>query len=309
MLFFLIAPILFNATWIIDTFLSRLFKKEQNNWVLESSISTLMIIGGIIALLVALMILPFSYNQILSVPINTILIIIWCGIIYGIAAYPYFHALNHENIENIVPILQTIPLFSYIFGVIVLWESIWSLHILLMVCIIVVTWLFSRNFKENRINRKWMIRTLCSACLYGLFYVLFKYWGGESISIRSAFFWEHIGVAIWCLSFAIPSKARRTTIKYLQANGWKFTILNIINELIFIIGIMIINYLTLSHPVAVINTLTSWIQPIIGFVMVFIAHKLIPKVYERDYTTKTIVYKIILCILSLVLLWRFFHII
>ena len=65
---------------------------------------------------------------------------------------------------------------------------------------------------------------------------------------------------------------------------------------------MIINYLTLSHPVAIINTLTSGIQPIIGFIMVFIAHKFLPKIYERTYTTKIIIYKIILCIVSLLLL-------
>ncbi|MFA7285118.1 MAG: hypothetical protein WC004_04850 [Candidatus Absconditabacterales bacterium] len=304
----LLAPILFNATGIVDTFLTKLFRKEQDDGVLQSSISTLMIIGGIIALVVALVILPFVYPIMGDLSVYMTAMVVICGVVYGLAAYPYFHALYHERIENIIPILQTIPLFSYFFAITLLGEQISGLQLGLMIAIIIVTGLFSWDFTTKKLNWKGMLWTMGSSLLYGLFYVLFKYGGGENVNIWLAFFWEHVGVALGCLVFAIPSKARRTTMRYLGAHGWKFGLLNLSNELFFIVGVMIVNYLTLSQPVAIVNTLTNGVQPIVGFGMIFAAYRLRPKIFDREYRGKILLYKMILCVVSLALLGRFFHI-
>jgi hypothetical protein len=49
----ILTPILFNFTGLIDTYLTKLFGKQQKAGNLQSSTETLMIIGGMIALLVA----------------------------------------------------------------------------------------------------------------------------------------------------------------------------------------------------------------------------------------------------------------
>jgi uncharacterized membrane protein len=110
----LLAPILFNATGLIDTFLTTKFKNHESDGLLADGTATLMIIGGIVALFVSVLIIPFYYDVLFSIDTRNIVYLLICGLVYGFAAFPYFKALHMERIENIIPILQTIPLFTYI---------------------------------------------------------------------------------------------------------------------------------------------------------------------------------------------------
>lgn len=124
LLIFLIPPILFNLTWLIDTFLVSKFWEEKENWTLESWIWTLMIIWWTIAGLVALWLFPFVYKDIFTIQRQSLLYLLAWGIAYGLAAFPYFKALEKEQIENILPMYQTVPLFAYIMRILLLWETI-----------------------------------------------------------------------------------------------------------------------------------------------------------------------------------------
>jgi drug/metabolite transporter (DMT)-like permease len=93
----------------------------------------------------------------------------------GIAVYPYLEALKGEKIENIIPMLQTIPVFSYVLANIVLGESmsIWS--IIIMIAVVGTTMLFSRDLQAKKYNRKGILLMLLSSLFYGLSYVSFKF--------------------------------------------------------------------------------------------------------------------------------------
>lgn len=304
----LLAPILFNTTWIIDTFLTKLFKKKENEWLIHNSISSLMIVWWVITLIVSLILFPFVYNIFSTISVWATIILVLAWVLYWLAARPYFKALYAEKIENIIPILQTIPLFSYIFGFIILWESITTHQIILMILIILCTWLFSRNIHTKQWNVKWFLLAIGSSMLYWLSFVLFKQWWWETTHVWLGFFREHIGVTLACLAFALVSRNRKSTYSYFISKWLKFWVLNISNELIYIVWIMIINYLTLIYPVAIINTIWNWLQPIIWFVMVRLAYKILPSYFEREYGKKELMRKILLSILCFWLLWYFFYI-
>lgn len=306
LLLILIAVFLFNLTWLIDTFLTKKLGSEQEQGIIHSKIWTLMIIGGIIALFVSSLLLPFIISSIKFNIISIILIISWW--LYWLAALPYFYAFSHEKIENIIPMLQTIPIFIYILWVIILWEYFTTIKVILIIFIVIITTLFGRNFKEKKFNYKWIFLVLFSSILYSLSFVFFKLWWWQDLSIWQAFFRQHLWVAIISLIRIFNEKIRKTTFNYFNKNNISFSILNISNELFYIIWIMIINYLFLSHPIAFIETISNSFQPILWFIMVRIAYKLFPSIFERKYTKKEIIFKIYLCILFLILLWLFFYI-
>jgi uncharacterized membrane protein len=304
----LLAPVLFNITGIIDTFLTKLFKRQENEWLIHNSIASLMIIWWVITLIVSLLLLPFVYKMFSTISVRSTITLIFAWVLYWLAARPYFKALYAEKIENIIPLLQTIPLFSYVFGFFLLWEAITTHQIVLMILIIFCTWLFSRNIHTKQRNIKWFLLAIGSSMLYGLSFVLFKQWWWESTHVWLAFFREHIGVTIASLTFALISKNRKSTYSYLMSKWLKFWILNISNELFYIIWIMIINFLSLLYPVAIINTMSNWLQPIIWFIMVRLAYKFLPSYFEWEYSKKELTRKILLCILCFWLLWYFFSI-
>lgn len=303
----LLAPILFNLTGLIDTFLTTKFKNHESDGILEDGTATLMIIWGVIALLVSLFIFPFFHTELFSIWSRSIFFLFVCGVFYGLAAYPYFKALRAERIENIIPILQTIPLFTYILAFFILDEKLGLSQVLIIFAIVVTTILFGRDYHSKTMNRKGVFLTVVSSLCYAVSYIFFKMWGGESTNIWISFFREHLGVAIVCLLWWLKSRVFSTTRLYFKTNGRKFSILNLWNEVFYIVGVMIVNFLTLLYPVAVVSTLSNGIQPLLWFLMTYLAFKLYPRLFERNYTKQDLILKIWLCILACGLLAWFFH--
>lgn len=300
LLVFLIPPILFNLTWLIDTFLVTKFGEEKSNWTLESGIWTLMIIGGTVAWLVALWLLPFVYQDIFAIKRQPLCYLLAGGVAYGIGAYPYFKALEKEQIENIYPIYQTVPLFAYIIGFLLLWEIIPLRQIAAIIGIILVTALFYVDFKHFTFNKKAVFLCLTSVILYASSFVFFKKWWLAENNLWVSFFWEHIGVLLTGLRFFSKSSIRKTTIKYFKQAWRKFSILNIFNEMFFISGIILQNYISLHYLIVYMSVITNGGQVLLAFLMKYLAHRRNPKRYKRDYTRKSIIIKIVLAIIVLI---------
>ncbi len=307
-LLLIIAPILFNLTWLIDTYLTSRFGKEQKEWTLESSTWTLMIIWWIIALLVSIITWIFLWNDVFSISKSAIFMLLISWLLYGFAARPYFEALKIEKIENIIPFLQTIPIFTYIIANIALGENLSLPSIVLMCIIVLITWLFGRDIKTWKINFLGLTLILGCSLLYSSSFVLFKLWWWETLNIWTAYFREHIWVAFSYLLFLLSHRTRKTTLSYFSNNWIWFSVLNIWNELFYIVWVLIVNYLSLHYNIAFINTISNGLQPLLWFLMVFLAYKILPKIYEWDYSQKELKWKIILCIISFVLLFWFYKI-
>lgn len=300
LLIFLIPPILFNLTWLIDTFLVSKFWEEKGNGNLESWIWTLMIIWWTIAGFVALGLLPSVYQEIFTIQRQSLLYLLFWGIAYGVAAFPYFKALEREQVENILPMYQTVPLFAYILWVLFLWEIIPLRQIFIILWIILLTGLFYIDLKHFTFNKKAVGLCLISVILYAISFVFFKKGGLEEGNLGVSFFWEHIGVMITGLRFFSQSSIRKTTIKYFKQAWWKFSILNIFNEMFFITGIILQNYISLHYLIIYMSIITNGGQVLLWFLMKYLAHRRNPKRYERNYTKTAIVIKISLAIIVLI---------
>lgn len=308
LLVLLLAPFVFNLSGLIDTYLTQLFWKHQETGQLYSSTGTLMVIGWVVALIFSLWIVFVRYEYVFDITIWSLLYLFFSGISFGLAAFPYFESLKIDKIENIFPILQTIPLFAYVLANIMLWETLSLESVILMFLIVFVTAMFSRNITTGKIHIRSLLLMLFSSLLYALSYVLFKIWWWEEQYIWVSYFWEHIGIAFCSLLFFLPTSIRNSTLLYFKNNGIWFSLLNIGNEILFIVGILITSYLTLYYPIAFVKTISNWLQPLLWFIMVYVAYKILPSIFEREYTKKELLWKISLCIISFVLIYLFYSI-
>ncbi len=289
-------PFLFNLTGIIDTFLVKFFGKEEDEWMLHDGIGTLMIIGWCVAGLIAISFLPRVYTHAFSLSVKALIFLLVGWISYGIAAFPYFKALNHEQIENISPMYQIIPFFTYILGVVFLREIVSRQILLCIIGVIILTSLFYFNFSTFRLNKKALLLTSLSALLYSISFIFFKVGGLAEGNFLVALFWEHIGVFLVGFYFFLSNRTRNSTRIFLKTSWRKFSILNLFNELFFIVGIILLNYLSFSHYVVIVWILSNGIQPMLAFPMKYIAHRLKPQRYDRNYTRKQILTKAVLII-------------
>lgn len=296
----IIPPFLFNLTGLIDTFLIKLFGKEEDNGDLHDGIWSLMIIWSLVAGFVALGLLPWVFGDAFSISWKALWFLLLGWIAYGLAAFPYFKALQIEQIENITPLYQIIPLITYILGVIFLKEivSLWILFAI--IAVILVTALFYVNFSNFHFNKKAFFLCVLSATLYAICYVFFKVGGLSEWNFLVALFWEHIWVLLVGIYFFLSKRTRNSTIIFFKESGRKFSFLNLLNELIFIWWVMIFNYLSFSHYVVYVGIISNGIQPILAFPMKYLAHLIKPERYDRSYTKKQLLIKILLLILLFV---------
>lgn len=296
----LLAPFLFNLTGLIDTFLIKLFGKEEDSGDLHDGIGSLMIIWSLVAGIIALVLLPFVFGEAFVIWWKALCFLLLGGIAYGLAAWPYFKALQIEQIENITPVYQIIPLITYLLGVVFLKEIISPWILLAIIGVILVTALFYVDFSNFRFNKKAFFLCSLSAALYAISYVFFKVGGLSEWNFVVALFWEHVGVLLVGIYFFLSKKTRQSTITFFKESGRKFSFLNLLNELIFISGVMVFNYLSFSHYVVYVGIISNGIQPIIAFPMKYIAHRIKPERYDRKYTKKQLLTKVVLLALLFV---------
>lgn len=302
-----LAPFLFNLTGLIDTYLVKRFGQEEQEGNLHHSIGTLTIFAAIIWAVSILVFLPRIWNDFVASFHNSAMVrLLLAGIVSSGGGIAYFYALQQEKIENIIPFYQTIPLWSMILGAMFLGESVSTMQTVIICGIIVLTMLFGFDTAKQTRNTTALLLILLSAILYALRSILFKYGGNQEDNFLVAVAREHIGTIIIWLYYRLQPKIRRSTISYINHSGWKFASLNITNEILYILAIIILNFASLSQYVVIVSLLSNGIQPLLGFAMSYGAHRLLPGIYERHYSQKTLIFKIVITLIILCLLWVFF---
>ena len=303
----LCASILFNMTGLIDTYLIKRFDHEEQSGVLDNSIGTLMIFASIASLGVVLGLTWRKRDEIILIPYSWHSAILLCtGILYGIAALPYFYALQKETIDNLLPFLALIPLRTTAFASMILGEYLSPLQIMIIVVVSLLTMVFGFNFEKRKRNYSAIGLMILCAALYALRSVLFKWWAGEDMDFWVAVVIEHLGVVLVWIRYILQRQTRITTRQYMTQSWWKFISANIANEGFYIVGIIILNILAMHHPVAMIGLVNNGSQPLLWFAMTYLAYRIFPQYYERPYTQRVVMYKTLLMIVIIILLYRFF---
>jgi len=265
----LAAPALWAITNHIDKYLiTRYFK--------SGGVGSLIIFSALIGLFVLPFILiihpaVFSINSTLAV------LIALNGFIYVLAMLPYLYALEKDEASIVVPLFQTVPVFSYILALIVLKEVLTLYQITASILIIIGAVGLSLDLDNKyRLKRKVFSLMLFSSFLVALNGLIFKF-----VAIREDFwttsFWEYIGFSILAFILLIFVKSyREQFLAVIKANRVPVISLNALNEVLNIIGKIVMNFATLLAPLAlvwVVNGFQPFFVLLIGiFITLFFSH-------------------------------------
>ena len=280
----LIAPVLWAITNHID-------KHLINKYFKGGGVGALLIFSSLIGIFVLPLILIIQPN-VFSIEPLLALLITFNGFLYVLGLLPYYYALRDDEASVVVPLFQTIPVFSYILAFIVLGETLTSIQIIASLLIIIGAILLSLDLNKKKLKKKvfWlMLLASFSVALNGL---IFKF-----VAIKGDFwttsFWEYIGFAILSIILLIfINPYRKQFLSALKLNRIPVLSWSTANEIFNITAKMVMNFATLLAPLALVWMVNSF-QPFFVLIFGVILTLFFPYLGKETLVKKHLIQKIV----------------
>ena len=277
-LFSILATIVWAIVNTVDKYiLTKLVRKP---------VILLMILGiiGLIASFLVYLFHGFSYLSYFNIALAFA-----AGILYIIGILFYFKAVKIEEISRVIPLLYLSPLFVSILAAIFLGEIFTPIKYLgIFLLIIGAIFISSKNFIKISFGKAFWFMVLASLVLsvnavitkhllnFVDFWTIFSY-------IRIGAFFALI--PIFCFSF-------KDLILSVREHGKKAIILISLNEILALVGVVLITIAMSRGYVTLVNALSS-VQPFFVLLFAVILSIFYPKILKEEIDKKTVLIKLI----------------
>ena len=216
------------------------------------------------------------------------------GVLVMGALLCYYYALEHDEATYVVPFYQTIPIFAYVLGFLILKETIGLGQIYASLIIILGALILSFDLAGAgfRFKTKVVVLMLTASFLYGATSVLFKLVALD-VGFWPATFWDYVGRFVLgvVLFLAIPS-FRTQFFLLLRENKVTILAFTSVSEILFIVGESLVAYATLFAPVALVLLVNAF-QPIVVLALGLVLTLLLPRLVSESLTRRQLVQKVI----------------
>ena len=222
------------------------------------------------------------------------------AILYILATYFYFKALEKNDASIVVVMFQLIPVFSYMFSLIFFGERLGINEILGGLIIISSAIIISFDFGEKSSKNKAIALILMtfSSLLYSLYFICFDV-AMRNGNYNAVAFWYQMGLLLVGIALFLIKDYRNSFINMIRKNGKKFISLNVTNEVLNLVANLMVNFANLTIPLAIANTVNGF-QGVFVFVIGGIGALLWPKIFVEDLSKKVIIQKGICIVLSII---------
>ena len=283
----LLPPIFWSITNHIDKYLlSKYFK--------GGAIGSIIIFSAAISLPL-LPIIVIIYPAVLQTFNTSYLLIALNGTFYLLATLPYIYALKKDDASLTVPLLQMIPIFSFILGYIFLKETLNITQIIGGLVILISSIFISLNISDiKKMRMKWDVFGLMvlSNLLFALNFLFFKHFAIET-NFWITSFWEYIGFAFFGIFLLVFVKNYRNGFfNVLKTNKLQVLGINGLNEILNIVAKIAFNAASILTPVTLVWIING-LQPFFVFVFGILLTIFLPKISKEDISKKTLIQRII----------------
>jgi uncharacterized membrane protein len=269
----LIAPALWAA--------SNHFNKYLVSRVMPSAgVGTIVIFAALVGVLVLPVALIFQ-NEAFSIGFLPPLLIAFNGCLYLLALIPFLKALRVSDASSVIPILQVIPIISFLLARIFLGEVLSSNQLIGGALILLGALIISFEASSSGGQTKLRLRSdalglmLLSAFFYSVSFLLFKVF-----SLKAEFwtttFWESVGFIAYAAALLIFVPSYRSDFLAVFPRNRMATGLAMSNEVINIVAKIAFNYISLWVPIAV-----AWLGVSFQSVFVLLYSILLAKLYPQ----------------------------
>jgi uncharacterized membrane protein len=207
----------------------------------------------------------------------------------------YLYAIREADVLTIVPVLQTIPVFGFFLGYVMLGETLTTLEIIGSGIIILSAVLLSLEIEEDagvRFKAKGFFLAVLSSAFFAFSGVVFKLIATD-IGYWSAQFWEYVGISLLgILLFAGINTYRNAFLDVVRNGRVGVAVLNFATEAITVSADLLLNFATLLAPIALVYTANAF-QPAFLLLYAMIGMALVPNLMRRlSYLRKHVLFKV-----------------
>jgi drug/metabolite transporter (DMT)-like permease len=299
------------TTWIIFPLLAAFLWASVNHidkyllskFCRNREVGGLIIFSGLIAIPASIGLLIIKPSVITNIDLISAVILILSGVCYLLAVIPYLYALEDDDVSTVAPQMILTTVFSLILGYFFLHEKLTSIQFLGTLIIIIGSLLISldlKDFSNTKFKSRMFFLMLTATFLMSLNAFTFKYVAIEADFITSIF-WLNIGyLLITVFIFLFIKKYRNQFFTLVHVNPTGIISINLISEILTIIGNISLHYATLFVPLALAEVVTEGSQPFFILLISILITKLYPSLGEKHLGTKEISIKFTAAILMAV---------
>lgn len=184
------------------------------------------------------------------------------GVLNAAWVIAYLYAIGSSELTKTVPIFQTIPIFGFIFGFLLLGEIVTTGQFMAALLLMGGAFVLSYNFIDKRINWVPLLLMLAASALVALQEVIFKLLALDTNFVTSAF-WQGIGLGLAgvVLYAAVPTY-RKQFNAFVSATERKIWGVSAINECFDNAATLVFSYAIILGPVLLVQAVNAY-QPLI----------------------------------------------
>ncbi len=269
----------------IDEWLLHKFKTEDDTDGIDAP-GQLILISGLFGLvtsiitfiLVFLTPLEFNFSQ------TTFLYAFSAGVLEVLWLIPYFYAINRSGALDATPLLQSIPIFSLIFGIVFFNEIPALAHIVAAFIILSGAFLLNYSPDLRKLEHRTIALMLSSSVVISLGYFLFKDAAIEA-NFASALFGNGLGMGFLSLLIWMAWKPYRDNfLQQLRTFDKKIIALQTANEGLYAFGALLNQFALVIGPSVMLVSAMNAFHPIFTLLIGMVASKLSIGRYENAFS-------------------------
>lgn len=281
------APLLAATTDYIDKYIIEKYLKTDG-------VSPLIIVSAFVGFLV-MPIVFFIEPSVLDTRLRDALFMMLSGGIYILAFYPYFKAMQEQEASRLIPLFQTVPIFSFLFGFLFLNESLNTLQIIgssiILLGATTISFQLNNAGKISHFLYRPAVLIIMSSFMFSLNFFLFKFLSLESRYIEVVF-WESLGFSIIGVLFLFRKENRSELHSFIKDNYRTIVSLNVFSEIVNIVAKFLIGFATILAPLAIISVIENGFEMVFVFIIGTMASLFFPNIIMEDIGKHNLIQKL-----------------
>lgn len=264
-------------------------------------------VGGVGTLLIfsalsSVVVLPILYyladGSVFAVSMKDLGILVVVAVLNVILLLAYFSAIKQDDPSRVVIFYQLVPVFGIVSGGFFLGEVVNDQQLIAMFIIIIGTSIiaFEKVGGAFHFKGKTVGYMLLACTCWATELALFKVATIEENVWRSLFL-QHVVLTVLGISmFIFIPKYRASFIVAMQENSIPILAVNLINEVLYMLGTILYGVAVMSAPVALV-LLTETFQSIFIFIIAVLIAKFAPRFAIEDVEKNHLIRKVVaICI-------------
>lgn len=252
------AQMLWVAGNLFDKYLIETFFRGEDDE--DEGTGTLVIFSAFFSLILSGLIWMIWHDSI-DTSSQTMLWGLGIGAANAIWLLAYLYAIARSELTTTVPVFQTIPVFGFIYGFILLGETVTASQFAAACSLIVGSFVLSYNFRARTINWLPLALMLLASATLALEDVLFKVVALESTFATSAF-WQGIGLGLAGIMLYVCVPTYRNQFNgFIKESNRTIWGVSMVNEVFDNAATLIFSYAVIIGPIMLVQAVNSY-QPL-----------------------------------------------